>query len=104
MHFHIVKLPNYESYNQKTYSNSQPPPPNICIGLDNIIPSSTARDLGIIIDDLLSLSPHVAVVCKATTFQRYGAWALIVAQQTLFSIIESCWEVSKASAFLSKAG
>ena len=45
--------------------------PNIHIGLDNIATSSTTCDLGVIIDSALSMSPHMAAVCKAATFQLH---------------------------------
>ncbi len=45
--------------------------PNIHIGLDNIATSSTTCDLGVIIDSALSMSPHMAAVCKVATFQLH---------------------------------
>ena len=45
--------------------------PNITIGQDEICPSTTARNLGVIIDSTLSMSPHVAAVCKAASFQLH---------------------------------
>ena len=35
------------------------PPPTISVGMENIRPSRQARNLGVIFDDTMSLSPHV---------------------------------------------
>ena len=47
------------------------PHPTISIGSDQISPSTHAKDLGVIIDSALSLSPHVSSVCNAANFQLH---------------------------------
>ena len=43
--------------------------PTILIGQDEISPSTTARNLGVIFDTTLSLHPHISSVVKAAFFQ-----------------------------------
>ena len=40
------------------------PPPTISVGMENIRPSQQARNLGVIFDDTMSLSPHVDTIVK----------------------------------------
>ena len=40
------------------------PPPTISVGMENIRPSQQARNLGVIFDDTMSLSPHVNTIVK----------------------------------------
>ena len=47
----------------------QPPIPTIQIGDDKITTSTTARTLGVIFDNTLSLKPHIVSVTKAAFFQ-----------------------------------
>ncbi len=49
----------------------QPPSPSIQIDEDEIITSTSARNLGVIFDTTLSLKPHIASVMKATFFHLH---------------------------------
>ena len=43
-------------------------PPTISVGMENIRPSQQARNLGVIFDDTMSLSPHVNTVVKGAFY------------------------------------
>ena len=43
-------------------------PPTISVGMENIRPSEQARNLGVIFDDTISLSPHVNTVAKGAFY------------------------------------
>ena len=45
------------------------PAPNIQIGCDSVVPTKSARNLGVIFDDTLSLAPHISATCRAAFFQ-----------------------------------
>ena len=48
-------------------------PPTISVGMENISPPQQARNLGVIFDDTMSLSPHVNTIVKGAKvlcFQR----------------------------------
>ena len=45
------------------------PPPTISVGMENIRPSQQARNLGVIFDDTMSLSPHVNTIVKGAFYQ-----------------------------------
>ncbi len=74
MPLNVLKLNNGKTEFLVLQSKNIPylEPPNIDIGLDNIGPSATARNLGVIISSTLSMSPHVIAVCKAATFQLHN--------------------------------
>ena len=44
------------------------PPPTISVGMENIRPSQQARNLGVIFDDTMSLSPHVNTIVKGAFY------------------------------------
>ena len=44
------------------------PPPTISVGMENIRPSQQARNLGVIFDDTMSLSPHVNTTVKGALY------------------------------------
>ena len=44
------------------------PPPTISVGMENIRPSQQARNLGVIFDDTMSLSPHVNTTVKGAFY------------------------------------
>ena len=44
------------------------PPPTISVGMENIRPSQQARNLGVIFDDTMSLSPHVNRIVKGAFY------------------------------------
>ena len=46
-----------------------PTNPTITIGQDKITPAPTARNLGVVFDEHLTLKPHVASLCKSAFFQ-----------------------------------
>ncbi len=46
-----------------------PTNPTITIGQDEITPAPTARNLGVVFDEHLTLTPHVASLCKSAFFQ-----------------------------------
>ncbi len=48
---------------------AKPTPTSINIGDEAIPPSHSAKNLGVIFDDTLSLKPHVASICKAAFYQ-----------------------------------
>ena len=43
-------------------------PPTISVGMENIRPSQQARNLGMIFDDTMSLSPHVNTIVKGAFY------------------------------------
>ena len=44
------------------------PPPTISVGMENIRPSQQARNLGVIVDDTMSLSRHVNTIVKGAFY------------------------------------
>ena len=44
------------------------PPPTNSVGMENIRPSQQARNLGVIFDDTMSLSPHVNTIVKGAFY------------------------------------
>ncbi len=52
------------------HSKNIPPPTNLPIIISEaaIQPSPSARNLGVIFDDTLSLHPHIAAICKSSFF------------------------------------
>ena len=44
---------------------------SISIGDDNIFPRGSAKNLGVIMDDRLSLNNHIMFICKAANFQLF---------------------------------
>ncbi len=48
---------------------TKPTPPSITIGDEAIAPSNSAKNLGVIFDDTLSLKPHIAAICKSAFYQ-----------------------------------
>ena len=44
------------------------PPPTISVGMENIRPSQQARNLGVIFDDTMSISPHVNTIVKGAFY------------------------------------
>ncbi len=48
---------------------AKPIPPSITIGDEAIVPSNSAKNLGVIFDDTLSLKPHITAICKSTFYQ-----------------------------------
>ena len=44
------------------------PPPTISVGMENIRPSQQTRNLGVIFDDTMSLSPHVNTIVKGAFY------------------------------------
>ena len=43
-------------------------PPTISVGMENIRPSQQARNLGVIFDDTMSLSPHLNTIVKGAVY------------------------------------
>ncbi|XP_072039557.1 uncharacterized protein [Amphiura filiformis] len=44
----------------------------VCVGDANVPASSTARNLGVIIDDHMTLSQHVSSICRSASFALYN--------------------------------
>ena len=46
--------------------------PSLKVGVQSIIPSTTAKNLGIIIDSHASMEAHISAVCKSSYFHIYN--------------------------------
>ena len=46
--------------------------PFLRVGVDNVSPSSSARDLGIVIDEHITMNQHVSSVCQSASFALYN--------------------------------
>ena len=46
--------------------------PSLRVGEVNVTPSTSARDLGVVIDDHVTMSDHVSSVCRSVSFALYN--------------------------------
>ena len=46
--------------------------PSLRVGVDNVSPSSSARDLGVVIDEHITMNHHVSSVCQSASFALYN--------------------------------
>ena len=66
----VIKLNNDKSeflFLHSRFRHSLPPP-TISVGMESIRPSQQARNLGVIFDEAMSLSPHVNTVVKGAFY------------------------------------
>ena len=68
------------------------PPPTISVGMENIRPSQQARNLGVILDDTMSLSPHVNTIVKGAFYhiRNISKIRKYISTSTTEILIHSC--------------